>query len=329
MFGPQEPRDGLCRAEITIQARQLLGLVCRQGGLDCPLISADEAEPILERLACDPTVTVRLCSDADCIPHYTHVTAADYEAMDPVDVLNRKRDLDVLQKLGLCPGDTRRSRYLIELLFEQLQTPRGICAYATPGWEGCELATSGAYERVRDEGWREMVYCRSDEERAEFRAGNALAIAQGDRIFMRLHHLMCMCCWYRGGEASGLRPNDTLAEILQRIQAEPDVPITLVEGQCEACDCCDGFHPDTGRCVHAGGLIRDFKKDLDCFQVLGLMPGATLPARELMDLIFDRIGSTTEICGYGDGVATANEWRVCGGPGGNSGYAKTRHTGVF
>jgi len=329
MFGPRELRDGLCRAEITIQARQLLGLVCRQGGADCPLISAEEAAPILERLASDPTVTVRLCSDADCIPHYTHMTAADYEAMDPVDVLNRKRDLDVLQKLGLCIGDTRRSRYLVELLFEHIQTPWGICAYDTPGWEGCELATSGAYEAVRAAGWREIVYCRSDQERAEFRAGNALAIAQGDRIFIRPHHLMCMCCWYRGGEAEGLRPNDTLAEILQRMQAEPDVPITLVEGQCEACDCCDGFHPDTGRCVHGGGLIRDFKKDLDCFQVLGLMPGATLPARELMDLIFARIGSTTEICGYGDGVATANEWSVCGGPGGNSGYAKTRRTGVF
>ncbi len=81
--------------------------------------------------------------------------------------------------------------------------------------------------------------------------------------------------------------------------------------------------------MHAGGLLRDYKKDLDCFQVLGLMPGDTLPARELLDLIFARIGSTTEICGYGTGEVTAQEWRVCGGPSGNSGYAKTRRTGVF
>ncbi len=329
MFGPREPRDGLCNPEITILARQLVGLVCRKGGLDCPLISADEAEPILERLCSDPTVTIRLCSDADCIPHYTCLSDADWAAQDPEDVLNRKRDLDVLQKLGLCPGDTRRARWLIELLFERIHTPWNLCAYDTPGWEGCALAKSGAYEKVRAGGSPEMVYFRSDQERAEFRAGNALAIAQGDRIYMRPHHIMCMACWYRGGEAEGLRPNDTLAEILQRIQADPEVPITLVEGQCEACDCCDGFHPQTGRCVHGGGLIRDLKKDLDCFQVLGLMPGATLPAREILQLIFDRIGSTTEICGYGTGEATSTEWSVCSGPGGNQGYAKTRRTGVF
>jgi len=329
MFGPREPRDGLCTPEITILARQLVGLVCRKGGLDCPLISAEEADPILERLAADPTVTIRLCSDADCIPHYTLLSDADWQAQDPQDVLNRKRDLDVLQKLGLSPGDTRRARWLIELLFERIHTPWKLCAYDTPGWEGCALATSGAYEKVRAGGSPAMVYFRSDQERAEFRAGNALAIAQGDRIFIRPHHIMCMACWYNGGTASGLRPNDTLAEILQRIQADPEVPITLVEGQCEACDCCDGFHPATGRCVHGGGLIRDFKKDLDCFQVLGLMPGATLPAREMLELIFDRIGSTTEICGYGTGEVTGTEWRVCGGPGGNQGYAMTRRTGVF
>lgn len=329
MFGPREPQDGLCRPEITIQARQLVGLVCRKGGLDCPLISADEAGPILERMANDPTVTIRLCSDADCVPHYTWLSDADYTARDPAEVINRKRDLDVLQKLGLGPGDTRRARYLIETLFERIATPWGLCAFDTPGWEGCEFARSGTYERVRAAGWCELVYCRSDAEREEFRAGSALAIAQGDRIFVRPHHLMCMACWYRGGEAEGLRPNDTLAEILARIQAEPEVPITLVEGPCSACDCCDGFHPQTGRCVHAGGLLRDYKKDLDCFQVLGLLPGATLPARELLELIFARIGSTTEICGYGTGEVTATEWRICGGPSGNAGYAKTRRTGVF
>jgi len=95
------------------------------------------------------------------------------------------------------------------------------------------------------------------------------------------------------------------------------------------CDCCDGFNPETGRCVHSGGLIRDYKKDLDVFQKLGLMPGATLPARELFDLLFERIESTTEICGYGDDLVISQEWTICGGPGGNSGYVATRKTGVF
>ncbi|MFW5866995.1 MAG: hypothetical protein ACOCX2_04215 [Armatimonadota bacterium] len=325
MQEPNRTDDGLCDPEITIEARQLLGLICRKGGVECPLIDAERAEEILERLASDPAVAIRLASDADELPHYTCVEGR----ADPEDALNRMRDLKVLQRLGLCPGDTRRARYLIELLFKRVETPRGICAFDTEGWEGCELADSGAYEGVRDAGWREVVYCRSDEERAEWREPNERAIAQDEGISIRPHHLMCMSCWYAGGEGSGKRPNDTLSEVLDRIRREPEVPITLVEGPCEACDCCDGFHPDSGRCVHAGGLIRDYLKDLDVFQRIGMMPGETRPAREILDLIFERIESTTEICGYGDGEVTAEEWRICGGPGGNAGYVRTRETGVL
>ena len=63
-----------------------------------------------------------------------------------------------------------------------------------------------------------------------------------------------------------MRGNDTLAEIYRCVKSNPEVQITLVEGCCEACGCCDGFHPETSRCVHACGLIRDYKKDLDVFQ---------------------------------------------------------------
>ncbi|MFW6156679.1 MAG: hypothetical protein ACOC7J_05120 [Armatimonadota bacterium] len=318
--------DGLCNPQVTIDARQLLGLICRKGGAACPLIGETRANAILERLANDPTVAIRLTSDAEELPHYTRVE----EHADAEDALDRLRDLKVLQRLGLCPGDTRRARYLVELLFERVASPWGICAHDTEGWEGCEPARSGAYESVRDAGWREVVYCRGDEEMAQFRQRNERAIAEDEGLFIRPHHLMCMSCWYNGGDVAMYpRPNDTLAEVLERIQREPDVPITLVEGPCEACDCCDGYHPETGRCVHAGGLIRDYLKDLEVFQRIGLMPGDTRPAREILDLIYDRIESTTDICGYGDGEVTAEEWRVCGGPSGNAGYARTRETGVF
>jgi len=140
---------------------------------------------------------------------------------------------------------------------------------------------------------------------------------------------MCLCCSYAGGQGDAPRPNDTLYEIHHRIRRDPEVPITLVEGPCQACDCCDGFHPETGHCVHGGGLIRDYKKDLDVFQKLGLMPGDTMKARELFDLLFERIPSTRDICGYGDGVVTAEEWPICGGPGGALWYELTRESGIL
>jgi hypothetical protein len=327
-------RDGLCRPALSIRAHQLLSAVCIRGGLACPLMPHEEARAFLERIGRNPTVAIRLLSDADEVPHHTvrWVTGADAPqpgAAVPAEVFNRKRDLDVLQRLGLLPGDTRRARYLYELLFERIGTPDGLCAYDTPGWEGCPHAGSGVYERVREQGWRGIVHARTREEMDESRRLGAQRIVERDRLFIRPHHLMCVACWYAGGEGKGLRPNDTIGEIHERLQREPTVPITLVEGTCDVCDCCDGFDPETTRCVHPGGLIRDYKKDLDVFQKLGLAPGATLPADELVRLMFERIASTREICGYGDGIVRAEEWRICGGAEGNPGYVKSREQGAL
>jgi len=267
--------DGLSDPpEIEIPARQLLGTVCVLGGADCPLFAdRREALAVLERVKADPSVSIRLTSDADNVPHYTLLDADDYANMDREGVFNRKRDLDVLQRLGLAPGDTRRSRYLYELLLQRIETPLGLCAYDTPNWEGCPLARSGAYEGVRDKGSREIVFDRTDADKAESRRLSVERVRNDPVIAVRAHHLMCMSCWWGASGGETPRPNDTLYEIYQRIRTDPDVEVMLVEGNCEACHCCDGFHPDSTRCVHAGGLIRDYKKDLDVFQKLGLMPG--------------------------------------------------------
>jgi hypothetical protein len=321
--------DGLCKARVALEARQLPGLVCAHAGIDCPLIEKGRAEAILALLKKDPAVTIRLKSNADEIPRYTSMWPECYARLDAGEVVNRKRDLDVLQRLGLAPGDTRRGRYLFELLFSRIATVDGLCAFNTPGWEGCAHARSGGFEKVRDAGWKSIVYSRSEESMREARGRSSEQIAKGGGLYVRPHHLMCLACGYAGGKNDAPRPNDTLYEILERIRREPDVPITLVEGTCQACDCCDGFYPETGRCVHGGGLIRDYKKDLDCFQKLGLMPGATVGARALFKLLFERIPSTRGICAYGDGVVTSEEWRICSEPDGNPGYEATRDSGVF
>ncbi|HPU84063.1 MAG TPA: hypothetical protein PLE60_01830 [Candidatus Latescibacteria bacterium] len=321
--------DGLDRPAIRIRAHQLVSTVCWKGGVECPLLARDDAEAILARVGSDPTVSIQLTSPAERIPHYATVNPSTRSEAEKREVFDRKRDLHVLQRLGLAPNDTRRARYLYTLLFDRIPTPDGLCAFDTPGWEGCPLARSGAYERVREKGWSAIVYSRTDAEMQAYRERSAAKIASADRLFVRPHHLMCLSCWYAGGKGVGPRPNDTLYEVMVRVRENPEIPITLVEGCCMACDCCDGFHPETGRCVHDCGLIRDFKKDLDVFQKIGLMPGDTRPAREVFALIYERIPSTRDICGNGTGVVTSHEWEICGGADGNPGYEATRRTGIL
>ncbi|MCC7493031.1 MAG: hypothetical protein IT204_11805 [Fimbriimonadaceae bacterium] len=317
------PEDTLTNPRLSLRPHHLVCTVCLAGGNACPAIDHAAGQAALTAIRTDPTVAIRLRTEVDAVPHFRTWTPEVIATLRQTAV-DRKRDLDVLQRLGLAPGDTRRARYLYSLLFDRIPTTAGLCAHDTPGWEGCELAGNGVYERLRAAGWSTVTNLRSQAEKDAVRAAAAPAVARGERLYLRPHHLMCLSCWLQGEPRSDLRPEDLLTEVCQRIRAEPAVPVVLVEGQCQACDNCDGFHPANGRCVHDCGLLRDYKKDLDLFCRLGLLPGDCLPANELLRRIFEVIGSTRQICGYGDGVVRSQEWVICSSPTGNPGYDATR-----
>lgn len=314
--------DGISKHDIEIRPYHLIATACVLGGIGCPLHGRDIVNELIRLARKDPTLRIKLVSGVDEIPYYK-------DQVDKQNVFNKKRDLDILQRLGLIPGDIRRSRYLFELLFQRIETPKGICSFDTDGWEGCPYASSGAYESVRNKSFSAIVYLRGNEERKQYKESSVKEIMNLRTLYIRPHHLMCMCCHYNGGDGGRPSENDNLYELLKRIQEKPDINITLVEGCCMVCDPCDGYDPKTGRCVHGGGLIRDYKKDLDVLQKLGLMPNATMKAKELIELMFDKIHSTKEICGYGDGIVTAHEWSICGGSEGSEAYTRTREKGIF
>jgi hypothetical protein len=80
---------------------------------------------------------------------------------------NEKRDLDMLQVLGLSFGSTMKARDLFRLIFEKIPTTQEICRRDNPSpsvwWDGCgenNLKQGNAnYEKGRRElmerlGWR-------------------------------------------------------------------------------------------------------------------------------------------------------------------------------
>jgi hypothetical protein len=134
-----------------------------------------------------------------------------------------------------------------------------------------------------------------------------------------------MACFHGGREDLAPIAEDNLFEAIDVIQQNPDIPVTLVRGCCMICPPCSQYDPATGLCIspHAMGL-RDQKKDLDVLQLLGLQYGVTLPARELYERLFEVVEDTTQVCGYGDGVARSPEWSVCRGPEGSEQYRRAR-----
>jgi len=70
---------------------------------------------------------------------------------------DQKKDLDVLQKLGLKYGDTLPARALCQLLYERIPSTRDICAYGdgetlAQEWSICGGAQKdNAYRKARAE----------------------------------------------------------------------------------------------------------------------------------------------------------------------------------
>jgi len=313
---------------LVIRPNHLLCTVCLRGGCDSPPPGKERIQRILDQVKCNRETSIIL----ECPTHplyYQDIASEEYFQDVKKELYNRKKDLDMLQRLGLIPGSRRPAWYLYGLLLKRIPTVEGICAYNTvisTEWEGCPHAKSGYYERARKEGVGLFILPRSGKEMRKAKEESVERIYHGERLFIRPHHLMCVACFYGRGGSAPLE-EDNLYEVLRRIREDPDTPITLIEGCCMICPPCPSYNPETHLC-DTYCQIRDYKKDLNVFQKLGLAPGATMKAKYLYALLFERIPRSMDICGYGDGIITSQEWAICGGVKDGS-YEKGREKGIF
>jgi hypothetical protein len=312
---------------LDVRPYQLMCVVCRIGRGQTRDLGDAPLTELLADVRKNRAVPIRLCANTDSVYRYANPrTAGDSPGGE---LFNEKRDLDVLQKLGLVPGDTRPAVDLFERLLAKVTTAKGICGYETvtsDRWRGCPRADSGDYEKGRAMGIGAVIPPRDAEEKAEFKKSSAAAIYEAKTLRIRPHHLMCMSCFY-GARMDELAPiqEDNLFEAIDAIQQNPDVPVTLIRGTCMICPPCSRYDPETGLCLGGKSMaLRDQKKDLDVLQKLGLAYGDTLPARKLYERLYERIPSTRDVCGYGTGEETAPEWRICGAPEGQESYRKAR-----
>lgn len=289
---------------------QLLCLVCRLGARVPPGTQLGRLRKLIRET---PNIPIRLVCNVDGLYRYQNPG----RTMDSTGgcLFNEKRDLDILQKMGMSPGDTRPARDLIERLLRSVKTVRDICGdaglRASPAWRGCPLAGSGAFEREHAKAFTKLIPERSAREKATAKQCSAAAIYRAKRLSIRPHHLMCMACFY-SRQAFVPIAEDNLFEVLDVMRKKPDIPVTLVRGCCMICPPCSAYDSATGLCIGGHGMgLRDQKKDLDVLRRLGLNYGDTLPAKVLYQRLFRRIRSAKEICGFQDGIERGEAWTIC------------------
>jgi len=326
---PQPP----CRTPSSTAARamevrpyQLMCVLCRLGEGRAGDLGDPRLTEILTAVRKDRNLPVTLRANVDTVYRCQN---PGREADTPEgELFNDKRDLDIIQKLGLAPGDTRPALDMFERLLANVPTAKGICGYETvtaETWRGCPRAGSGNYEKGVALGIKTVIPPRDKQEKADAKRTSAAAVYEAKTLQIRPHHLMCMSCFHGGKEKLAVLEEDNLFEAIEVIQKNPEIPVRLVPGCCMICPPCSGYDPATNLCV--GGRsrgLRDQKKDLDVLQKVGLKFGDTLPARKLFELLYERIPTTRAICAWGDGEVRAREWSICGGPEGDPNYVKAR-----
>lgn len=283
----------------SIRPYQLACLFCRAGGADA--IPAGEWISALAAYVREhPDAPLTVVANAGDVYVYQDPGTAEDTPGGPE--LNRKRDLDLLQKIDLAPGSTLPARTLLKRLLWCVDSVRGICGYDTvtgPAWQGCALADSGCYERGRESGIDALIPPRTEAGMAEDKRQSIEAIMSRDEVAIRPHIVLCAICQYAGG----IRPpdlEDNLPEFLQEVLKGRAIHVRLQSGApWDMCAPCPHRVTETGACVigriGSGGLYNEMK-DLNVLQALGLKYGDVVEARALYKLIFERIPTVDGVC---------------------------------
>lgn len=313
---------------LPIRPYQLLCLLCAGGGDRGHMPGREAIVRLTREIRRDPNRPLQLVCHADGIFGYQNPRSGRPGPGSPL--LNEKRDLDILQRLGLVPGDTRPARDLLARAINQFTNVRDLCGGTRGGkWRGCPRARTGRYERGVAAGLAALVPPRDSAEKAKDKALSAERILKAGRLEIRPHHLLCICCFHRGRKNFEPIAEDNVAEAIMAMQRKPDIPVKLVRGCCMVCPPCSAYDARHKICV--GGIsmsLRDQKRDLDVLRRLNLGYGDSLPARALMRRIFKAFKERRELCGFGDNVVRAAEWTICGAAAKPDAYALARRHGM-
>ncbi|OGV51532.1 MAG: hypothetical protein A2017_01815 [Lentisphaerae bacterium GWF2_44_16] len=249
-------------------------------------------------------------------------------------LFNIRRDLTILQKLGLLPGSIIPAADLIKrFVRDGISSTDGVCGFGNNAI-GCKFAKSGNYERGIKICYDSLIQIRSEDELAECKTHTAKKLYSRKRLDIRPHHLMCIGCVAGDKKTEDFKylKEDHLFEVLEICRNNPETPIKLISGPCMICAPCPGYFPDTGFCSQNFCMgLRDQKKDIDVLVSLGLNYGDVLPAYKLFDLLFEKISSTAQICGFGNAIKTGPAWSICGGENkldGSLEFKKARKAGL-
>ena len=311
---------------LNVRPYQLMQIVARTGSGCKEDLGDDQLTELLQAVRKNSGLPITLQVPVDSNYRYQNPLEINEESENRLFAI--RCDLKILQKMGMVPGATRPAIEMFHRLLKGVEKAEGIICFneiTSETWKGFGREECD-YDKGRAMGLDAIIPPRNQKEKAVVKVDSAKAMYRKETLKIRPHHLMCMTCFYGTHEFSPI-DEDNLFEAIDIIHKNPDIHIELVSGPCMICPPCSLYTRTLNQCISPHGMaLRDELKDLDVLQILGLKYGDKVPARKLYTLLFEKVHSTTQICGYGDDVKRSPEWSVC--PDGVPGYAKARAEGL-
>jgi hypothetical protein len=154
--------------EVTIRPHILLCAVCQYGGGVRPPLKADNLPELLDLvLRKKPNLTIKMARQADwmmCAPCPARVPElnACVNVLGSGGLSNEKRDLDMLQVLGLQFGSAVGARDLFRLIFERIPSTQPICkregsSCPSVWWDGCGESNVKQGNENYEKGRKELM----------------------------------------------------------------------------------------------------------------------------------------------------------------------------
>lgn len=117
---------------VTIRPHILLCAVCQYGGGTRPPFKPDNLPELIQHILQNPETLITMAESADwmmCAPCPNRVPElnACVNVLGSGGLSNQKRDLDMLQILGLRYGSTMEARNLYRLIFDRIPSTQAVC----------------------------------------------------------------------------------------------------------------------------------------------------------------------------------------------------------
>ena len=247
---------------VDVRPYELVQIVCRLGQGCATDMGNDRLTAILKTVRKNPATPIRMRTNTNTL--YTFQNPGTDENTSEHHLVNVKRDLDIMQHMGLAPGATRPAIDLFRWLLQRLPSLESICGYASGGegiWHIPPSPDVEYYECARKQGVHLIIPGRQDQEQARTKEATARDLYRAEVLEIRPHHLMCIACF--DGNKSDVAPvaEDNLYEVIDIMRKNPDIPVRLIKGCCMICPPCPTFDPEHGICIGGNSMaLRDEKK---------------------------------------------------------------------